>query len=217
MKKTVLALFLLCSIGAGNAQFSQGQKAISGGIGLNTSTSESTSGPTAKQTNTSFSIAPAFTIFTSPTMMTSIGVYYSHGTNKSVSGTSSATSKADGTGVFFTRTKLNKLANRFYFTYGGTASASLGFTKNATVPATPEISSNSWIVAVGGNLGLMYQLNNRLLLSTNLNNFLSASFSHGVQKNGGVATQKNNTFNFGTGLTATPLSNFSVGVMLLLK
>lgn len=222
MKKVLLSTALLCIAGMSQAQFTKGQTALGGQLSFSTVTSNLTYTPATptwvKSRATQFSVSPSVSFFSSPTAMSSFGVTYANNITKTDNPPSGSVQKntTNSAGLFFRLTKLNRLANRFYFTYGGGPTVSYSKSKDEFI-SSPESTSSMVNVGINGGIGLLYQLNNRLLLTTNLNNVLAASYYHAEYKAGSVGAGNANGFSFSTGLSGFSLNSLSIGMMLLLK
>ena len=208
---TLCSCFLL--ITSIKAQFDKGQKMIDGQfsfynqkIQANSVTPKSN----ASYVNASFSLSH----FTSPSIIMGFGISYGYGDN-------GENSTSNSVGAFYNCMKLEKLANRFYFTFAGTASinynennssANLGQDKNKQTSITPSISLG---------LGLLYHLNNRFLLSASLVNIGNLSYSIDNTKtfhNGSESnTTKSNTFKLNSGLNGFNVNDIAFGFRYLLK
>ncbi|MBI1692345.1 MAG: hypothetical protein FYV88_0680, partial [Bacteroidetes bacterium] len=154
MKNLLLLCICFCLVATSKAQFEKGQKMIAGQLSFNSLTTQpktTFTGSTSSNIFTSFSLSR----FASPTIIKGFGVTFEYGEHSSNFFSSSV-------GVFYSCTKLEKLANRFYLTFGGTLAINYSEFKNFDT----KHSSVTSIVSL--NLGLLYHLNNRFLLSASV-------------------------------------------------
>ena len=213
MKNLLLLCVCFLLITTTKAQFEKGQKMIDGQFSFYDQKIQANSVRpmfNSSNVNASFSLSH----FTSPTIIKGFGISYGYGDN----GTNYISSYV---GAFYNCTKLEKLANRFYLTFGGTAainyseantSANFAQDKNKQTSITPSLSLG---------LGLLYHLNNRFLLSASLVNLANLSYSFNDTKTfptgSTTYTTKSNTFNLNSGLNGFNLYSVSFGFKYLLK
>ena len=206
MKNLLLSCICFCLVATTKAQFEKGQKMIAGQLSFNSLTTQPKTtfiGSTSSNIFTSFSLSR----FASPTSIKGFGVTFEYGEHSSNFFSSSV-------GVFYNCTKLEKLANRFYLTFGGTLAINYSEFKNFDT----KHSSVTSIVSL--NLGLLYHLNNRFLLSASVVDLASLSYSHGDSKtsnNASTSDTKSKAFNLYTGLSGFDLYNVAFGFRYLLK
>lgn len=221
MKKLCLLLTLLCFVYATEAQFSTGQRMIGGQLSVGYSNTDFNTTPIQKQNNSSVSISPVFSRFSSPTRINGFGLQYSYAHQKTGIGSpSEQTYNSHLIGAFVSQTHLQPLAKKLYFTLSGTAGAGYQFQKisSTSSPATTDIKGVN--VYLRGGIGLLYQLNQRFVLSTQLNNLVSLEFGHGKTTNNNGTVSTSNTTNqvgFSTGLNGFSLNSIGIGVSYLLK
>jgi hypothetical protein len=117
-------------------------------------------------------------------------------------------------GIFYNYTKLEKLANRFFLTFDGTAA--INYSQGNFNPTKQTfIFSN-----VSLNLGLLYHLNNRFLLSASLVNLASLSYSFSETNTsmvGGTAVNTKRKGFYFNSLRGFNLNNMAFGFRYLLK
>ena len=150
----------------------------------------------------------SYSSFSSPTTLKGFGINLLYGDN-------STNNIGNSVGVYYKYTKLEKLANRFFLTFDGTAA--INYSQGNFNPTKQTyIFSN-----VSLNLGLLYHLNNRFLLSASLVNLASLSYSFSETNTsmvGGTAVNtKRKGFNFNSGLSGFNLNNVAFRFKYLLK
>jgi len=221
MKKLAFLLAAVCFVFAANAQFSAGQKMIGGQVSLGYNNIDFNNPTVQKQNYTSINLSPVFSRFTSPTRITGFGLQYAYSQQKTgIGGPSEQTYHSHLIGAFVSQTKLQPLAKNIYFTLTGSAGANYQFQKTRNTVSAITVDGNGLAVYLRGGIGLLYQLNQRFLLSTQLNNLLSLEYGHGksTTTNGNVSTTGNsNWVGFSTGLNGFSLNSVGIGVNYLLK
>lgn len=223
MKKTCLLLLLLSIVTVSHAQFQTGKKVIGGQLGFATNNNNYFSTPGSEQRVTQFSTSFSLARFKSPTLLNGFGVSYSYNRahNNIGSPTDDQVYNSHNITAFINSTKLTPLAKKFYLTFTGNAGVGYGFSKTDHIPSTGNYSKGEgYNLYVSGDLGLLYQLNERFLFTTSLSNLLNLSYHHGSASNysGSTVTKiTNNSFNLNSGLTGFSVNNISVGVKYILK
>jgi hypothetical protein len=221
MKKNLLLFTFLLSVCFVNAQFTKGQKMIGGQLEFNTSNTNVSSQPGAFNKSFIFGISPSFSRFTSASAFNTIGFSYVYNHSQfSIHTPNEQISDLHDFGVYVERMKLEQLAKRFYFTYSGRVGLTYGFGK-AAYPITPNNTTeyNNYGVYASAGIGLLYQVNQRFLLSCGLNNLISVYYNHTENKSNSGSGSKNSTNNagFATGLSNISLNAISIGVKYMLK
>ena len=206
MKNLLLLCICFCLVATTKAQFEKGQKVIAGQFSFYTQST---------QTNSPFGVSHASDVFTafsyssfsSPTLLKGFGINLVYGDN-------STNTIANAVGVFYNCTKLEKLANRFFLTFDGTAA--INYSQRNFNP-TKQTGINSYVSL---DLGLLYFLNNRFLLSASLVNLASLSYSSFETNTSEVGSSAVNTKRKGfyfNALRGFNLNNMAFGIRYLLK
>jgi hypothetical protein len=206
MKNLLLLCICFCIVVTSKAQFEKGQKVITGQFSFNTQSTQINS-PSGVSNASDVFAAFSYSSFSSPTTLKGFGINLVYGDN-------STNSISNSVGIFYNYTKLEKLANRFFLTFDGTAAINYSEFKNFDT----KHSSVTSIVSL--NLGLLYHLNNRFLLSASVVDLASLSYSHGDSKTSNSASTsdtKSKAFNLYTGLSGFDLYNVAFGFRYLLK
>lgn len=223
MKNLLLFTTFLCSVFFANAQFTTGQKLISGHLGFGFSNTKITNNPGVSNKNTVFSFSPAFSRFKSPNVMTGIGLRYQYNGYHGMIGdpVNEFRQNQHAFALFVNRTKLEPLAKKFYFTYTGEVNANYQVNHPNTRPLNPVNWYDIYGVSASGSIGLLYELNQRFLLSFELSNLVSISYHHTIEQGKTQTTTvfKNTSDNFGfsANLSGFNLASVDVGVKYLLK
>jgi hypothetical protein len=222
MKNLLLSAVLLCIAFTTQAQFTTGQKMIGGQFSGGLTSASQASSP-SKNNSGDVSLALSFSKFKSATQFNTIGFSYSYGHTSSAGTSNEITDNLHAFSIFAERTKLQQLARNFYFTYTGSLTAAylLNRNKNTISSVVTTDKRNTYSVAASGGIGLMYQLNERFILTSGLSNLLSVNFQHYDVNTttGTAATVKSpyNSFRLATGLSGLSLNNMSIGFKYLLK
>lgn len=199
-------------LSSSKAQFEKGQKMLGGQFSFYDQKTES-SNSTPKNISSGVSASFAYSQFTNPRTFNSYGINFSYGDNGSNTINKSA-------GIFYNYTKLEPLAKRFFFTYGGTAAISFSeYNNNYPGSGSSNLRRTTPNVSIG--LGLMYQLSNRFVINASLLNLASLSYNidntESFPATNSPYTTKSNTFYFNTGLNGFNLYNINFGLNYLLK
>ena len=206
MKNLLLLCICFCIVVTSKAQFEKGQKVITGQFSFNTQSTRINS-PSGVSNASDVFAAFSYSSFSSPTTLKGFGFNLVYGDN-------STNSISNSVGIFYNYTKLEKLANRFFLTFDGTAA--INYSQGNFNPTKQTfIFSN-----VSLNLGLLYHLNNRFLLSASLVNLASLSYSFSETNTSMVGSPAVNTKRKGfyfNSLRGFNLNNMAFGFRYLLK
>ena len=219
MKNKILFVLLFSVVSVCHAQFETGKKIIGGQMQLGFSNYNYNPGSTTatEQHFSQFSTSLSLSRFKSPTLLNGFGISYVYNYNNAIG---NILDNSHTIGIFVNSTKLQPLANKFYLSFTGTAGAGYGFGKTNFVNSTNYTKSKGYNVYVSGGMGLLYQLNQRFLLSCGLTNLLNMSYNHGditIYSGTNVNESKNNSVNLSSGLSGFSLNNLAVGVRYMLK
>lgn len=224
MKNAWFFTLLFFSVAVCDAQFQTGTKVISGQLGFSASNNNNLSPtPGTEQRSTQFSTSFSLGRFKSPTVLNAFGIYYgyNHNHNNIGSPPDEQLYNSHNIGAFISSTKFKLLARKFYLSFTGTGGAGYVFSKTSYVANTANYSKgDGYNLYVSGDMGLLYQLNERFLLNATLTNLISLSYRYGTNSNysGTNVSKTNNTsFNFNSGLNGFSLSNIGVGIRYILK
>jgi hypothetical protein len=207
MKKLLLSCICICLVATTKAQFEKGQKVIASQFSFYTQSTQINSPSSVSHASDVFA-AFSYSSFSSPTTLKGFGINLVYGDN-------STNTIANSVGVFYKYTKLEKLANRFFLTFDGTAA--INYSQGNFNP-----TKQTYIFSdVSLDLGFLYNLNNRFLLSASLVNLASLSYSFSETNTsmvGGTAVNtKRKGFNFNSGLSEFNLNFVVFGFKYLLK
>lgn len=221
--KKLFALFVAgCIVYTADAQFTSGQKMIGGQLGIGYNTSETQGTPGVETRSFQFSLSPSFSKFVSPTAFNTVGISYDYMHQRSAINTNGeSVYDSNAFGLYVGHTQLAPLGRKFYFSMTGTAGAGFSTQRTRAVFSSNKTDGDGYNVYVRGGIGLLYQLNQRFLLSTQLNNLISLSYQHmkntSYNGNNPPVIGRNNNIAFSTGLNGFSLNNIQVGVNYLLK
>ena len=211
--KTIL-LILICFVSISSfAQFEKGQQMIDGQFSFYSQNSQANSfnpKTNSSSINTSFGLSH----FTSPNTIQGFGINLGYGDN----GINYIYSNA---GVYYQYTKLENLAKKFYLSFGGNAALNYSQSTNFNnVTGFYKYKQTSITPGISFNMGLLYQLNKRLLISTQLLNIASLSYSFISSDNyttiNSFNTTKSNSVILNTGLNGFNLNSISFGFKYLI-
>jgi len=211
MRKIYLAALAVCFFTVANAQFSSGDKYLTGGFSLNNSKSES---PSSTQKQFGIGFSPAFIQFKSDKKAAGFRIQANYGRNRNTSGTNYQNQDIYGVGAGVFSQNYFRLGKGFYFFIEkgiGVNYANSKTTQSAF--AVNTIKSNAYSGNIYLKPGVGYKLTNRLLVNLDFSNILSLSYTH--QKNetttGTVTTSdKSNGVNFSSSLNNTSLGNLGI-------
>jgi hypothetical protein len=223
MKNFLLVFALLCIACTTQAQFTTGQKMI--GVQLYGGLSgESLSSNPFKSKSSEIGVFLSVSKFKSPTQYNTLGISYRNGHSSidNIPGYENS-SNSNSFFLFAERTKLKQLANRFYFTYTGAISTAyqIGTYKATNASVLSTETNNTYQADLTAGIGLLYQLNERFIFTTNLANILNFTYFYSdAKKTTGTATStstSNSGFRLRSGLTGFSTSSLVIGVKYLLK
>lgn len=221
MKKSFLFLTALCFVFAANAQFSAGQKMIGGQVSMGYSHVDRSTPPQQKQNSFSAGISPVFYRFISPNKVNGYGLNYFYSRqNTDIGIPAELNYQNHSVGAFFSQTQLQAIAQKLYFTLSGTVGANYQTQKNNSNVSTVTNDAKGFNLFLRGGIGLWYQLNQRFILTTQLNNLVSAEYSYNKTTNtngSNTSAGTTNGFGFTTGLNGFNLNSLGIGVNYLLK
>ncbi len=217
-------LFLLCLIAVSfaNAQFSAGQKLISGQLNVSTDNYTSNNSPGSDQKNSYGGISLSFSKFKSPLRLIGFGIQYSFSDTRFNSSSSSPLeNKNNVAGIFIELTKLQPIAKKMYLSFSGMGVMNYGV-RDTYYANNTRSQSKGYNLYINGGMGLWYQLTNRFILTGNVSNLLSVNYSTGntasyTANNIGTADGSTSSFTLSTGLSSFSLGNFGFGVKYVLK
>jgi hypothetical protein len=224
MKNLLLLTTFVCSVFFARAQFATGQKLISGQFGISLADNEINATPGIGSNNVFLNFSPSFAKFKSPTVLDGIGISYFY--SRYHTGISSpATERIQPThsiGVFVNRTKLEPLAKKFFFTYTGTIAANAAFSRDRYASGPRARDQDNYGVSLAGGIGLLYQLNQRFLLTWGLSNVVSLAYNYSIETSYTPANTPaykiiSNRIALEGNMVSFNLGNVSVGVKYMLK
>lgn len=222
MKKSIFLLAALCFVFAANAQFSAGQKMIGGQLFMRYANVVPDNSSIQKQHNYAVGFSPVFYRFISQKKINGYGLNYNYVRQKTFNGTPGEiiTYQNHSVGAFFSQTQLQPIAKNVYFTLTGTVGANYQIQKNKSNVSTVANDAKGFNLFLRGGIGLWYQLNQRFILTTQLNNLVSVEYNYDKTTNtNGSNTTSGTTHGFGftTGLNGFSLNSLGIGVNYLLK
>jgi len=212
MKTILICLPLLLSITV-HAQFTTGQKLLSGGINFgNTSYNY---GDTTRQNSLSAGLSFSLGKFISPLHSIGFGLSYSlNNYTQKQPGLANYSSTMNYLGASFFSQYYFPIAKQFYAFLQWNSTAGINFGN------TTGYSNNfkGYSIATGLNPGLSYKLNKRFLFNASLNNLVSLGYSHSknnlnVMSGNGVM----NSFTLSSSLNSGSLGNIGLGFVYLIK
>lgn len=224
MKTAWIFTWLFFSVTVCDAQFQTGKKVISGQLGFSASNNNYLSpAPGTEQRSTQLSTSFSLGRFKSPTVLNAFGFYYGYNHNHSNIGSplDEQLYNNHNIGAFISSTKFKLLARKFYLSFTGTAGAGYDFSKSSYMATSANYSKgDGYNLYVSGDMGLLYQLNERFLLNATLTNLLNLSYHHGTNNNysaTNVSRTNNSSFNFNSGLNGFSFNNIGIGIKYILK
>lgn len=219
MKKCYLLLVLFIGTIAAKAQFTKGYKMLSGNLQFyhNSERYELASQNDWKnrQGNTGFEIG--YNVFKSEQVFDRYGIFINRMYNKSEIGINPNQYSNTITGFGYTRIRLFPFVGKLKLAVGVGAQASVNLIRTESA----GIKSNGMGFGVTGGItpGILYPLNNRILLSMQFNNLLNVYYNY--TQTGRTSTTINDevrhSVGFSAGTNAGTLSSFGLGAYWLLK
>ena len=221
MKTKLLFVILFSAVAVCQAQFETGKKVIGGQIGLSFSKNDQNSSPGVDQRSSMFSSTLLLSRFKSPTLLKGFGFNYAHNYYHANIGnlTNDQVNRTNMMSVFVNSTKLQPVARKFYLSFTGSLGGSYTFGKS-TFSNNTYTRTNGYGIFLSGGMGLLYQFNQRFLLSCQLVNLLNVSYGYGhfTTYNGANVNKSNiSHIDLSTGLNGFSLNSILVGVRYILK
>lgn len=213
---------LFCVVNVCSAQFQTGKKVIGGQFGLSGIRSNVSTSSSDYQRSGSLSASLSLSRFKSPLTLNGFG--FSYGYNYSRSKTSNPINeqfyRAHYIGANISSTKFKPLARKLFLSFTGSAGVGFSYAKTYNSKSSDYSKNNYYNIGISGNMGLLYQLNERFLLDITISNLLRLSYNYGILSSYSGATitkLRNSSYNLSTGLTGFGLTNLSIGVKYILK
>lgn len=206
MKRQLLFVALLVIGFNTSAQFTKGEKVLSGNLGF----SSNKTGTTVPA-NTSFSISSGLGWVKSGKKIAGIRASF-YGSSYNNTLTSAYTSNGVGLGVF--NQHIKNINKDFFGFFETSLSGSYYWGKydNAlsTNPAVPNYKTNTYNLFANGNIGIGYRLNKFLIADMTLTNVFQIMYAHNEKKYD-TYNDISSTVNITTGLTSFNLNNIAIG------
>jgi len=207
MKKISLIVFSVFMISVANAQFSAGDRYLSGSFSAGWA-KNNPSNNEQKQFNIAFS--PAFTKFKTDKKASGFRLLTMYGENKSTSGSNTQKTNQYGLGASIFSQNYFSLGKGFYFFAEKGIRASYSNAKTTqSAFASNKIVTEGYSASIYLKPGVGYKLTDRLLLNLEFGDILNLGYGHTKTENttGAVKTvDKNTSVNL-----ASSLNNLSLG------
>lgn len=222
MKKKLLAASFMGITLLANAQFSEGQKVLSGSFAFTNSNNANGIYSSNEVNQTSFYFSPSFARFKNPTTL--IGYKITFATNNYIDkATSNKTTNTSIGGGYFVQ-KIKPIGKDFFVFAETGINATYDWSKysNFTSPSF-NLKGKSFGATAYITPGLGYKITPRWIADITLNNIAALSYSHGQNDYFDNSTstvrsnQKTDAVRFYTGLDKNALSNIGIGIRWLLK
>lgn len=220
MMKTTFLIGSLLLTTASFAQFNKGDHLINGSVGLGSSSTRITGTSASDLTKGSgVNLNLSVSTFSSNLVRNTFGFYVSNNVAKrNLNSPPMATVNSSlDYGVFFSRAKLLPIAKSLYLNFPFTVSAGLTNAKSEIGGSSgSENRTKGFAANLGVSAGLLYQLNNRWVLTLSLPELLSvgystnksSSYTNGVLQNPGL---RSSSFALNGGIGDRSLGGLSVG------
>lgn len=219
MKNVYLLAAMLLTVSISNAQLVTGSKLLGGGFNLNFANSNNTiTNPGVDQRSSYVSLQISLMKVRNPRLLSGFGVTFFYNHVKNMPGNYKA--NGYGAGAFYAITKLVPLAEKFSLALTGSAGADYLFGRTYTNIAANYDRYRSYNAGLNGNLGLWYQLNQRLVFTSDLSNLFGLNYSHSSTDSyaGSVVnTSEINSIGLRSGLSGFSLGAITVGLKYILK
>lgn len=205
----ILALFVLSSI---SAQFTAGDKYLTGTIGFNSN--KTTSGANSEIKGFGLEFSPAFIKFRTENKTIGFRLLSGYSHAETTSGTNHEDSKQYniGAGVFVQR--YFSLGNKFYFLLEPGISLAYGSTKNVhSAFAVTTMESKMYGARAYLTPGIGYKLTDRFIMNLNFANVVALSYTHQKSETtvaNNTSGSKSNSFGFQSSLNNTSVGNLGI-------
>lgn len=212
MKKSTLvamALFVLSSI---NAQFTAGDKYLTGSIGFNSS--KTSSNPNSEVKSFGLEFSPAFIRFRTENKAIGFRLLSGYSHAETTSGTNHDDSKQYNIGAGFFAQRYFSLGSKFYFLLEPGISLAYGSTKNIqSAFAVTTMESKVYGARAYVTPGIGYRLTDRFIMNLNFTNIVSLSYLYQKSETtvaNNTSGSKSNSFGFQSSLNNTSIGNLGI-------
>jgi hypothetical protein len=217
MNKKLLFSCLVFSAITANAQFSSGQRILSGNFTFGTNNQAYSTN--SKTNGFNVSMSPSFGKFKDARTINSYGFLVGFNNNKNTSGNIENKTNSNNFGINYTHTKLYPIVDNVYFTLGFGGGLYYNYFKNSNNTNTETSTQNEVAISLGFSPGFMLPISKKVLLQTGFNNLGAFYFSH--KKNTNVdalntTTNTNNTNVYFNAGSTTGSSALFLGFSLML-
>jgi len=222
MKPFLLITFLTGSFLFSKAQFTTGQKVLSGNVSFSR-TNNINPVYSSDANQTTFNFSPSFGKFKNATTL--IGFKLLFGTSKTNQEAIGADYEQENSsaGIGFFVQKIKPLGKDFFLFAETGLSGNYMWAKSIT-PNQPydEIRNKGFAIQVYVTPGLGYKITPRFIADITLNNIAYIGYSHvkteyKISSSSPTTVEKSDALSIGTGLEKNALSNIGIGIRWLLK
>ncbi len=230
MKKIILASMLVLSFSAAFSQFEKGSNWIggSGSLSLGKTSLGLQSGSSNDNNNFAFASNLSFNNFESDKIINTYFIGYSYsGSSTNNSNPSTTNNNGYAVSLGYGRTHTNPLFGKVYSSVTTNFSGQYGFTYNESTSSSGPYYYDSYtkkdVYSLNFNfsLGLLYKINNKFAITTNVNNIFNAAIQSSSSRSASTGTVETETKGFniggGFGLAGFSFSNLQFGLLYKIK
>ena len=210
---------LAMSFSAVFSQFEKGSKWIGGSLGYSGTATENEPQPsTSKSNNYSISLSPVYSIFNKDNHFTTYTFGYSISSAKTeFNGITNSNVVTHNFALGYSKTRLFPISKKFYASFTRGVAIGYALSNNKYSNSINNTRSNNYNLNLALDMGLMYQFNERFVLTTKINNFFYDNLSYQVNKSNVTGsyetTSKTTRSSVGSSLNGFNLSNLQFSLL----
>lgn len=214
----IIATLLFIGLNA-SAQFTKGEKILSGNISFNANKNTYNNGTSVQENSTSsFGFNTSIGWVKSEKRISGFRVGYYNSLAKSNNGYDKTTNNGITVGIFNQHIKnFNK--NIFGFLETSVAGGYNWGKYTNLASTTPDFSTDGYNIGGNVKLGIGYRITKHLIADATLTNLLGINYSHTNPEDNTIVFQssKSDNFSISTGLSSFSLNNVAIGFRWLFK
>ena len=219
MKRHLLFAMFVVLVFNASAQFTKGEKILSGNIGFNTNKNSNNNGIVVlENNNTNFYVGASIGWVKTEKRISGFKIGYYNALTNNNNGFDKTTNNSITVGIF------NQYIKSFNKNLFGFLETNLngGYTWGNYTPmlsTTGGYKTKGYNISTNTNIGIGYRITEHLIADATLTNLLAMSYSYSGGETNTLPLQnsKNSNFNISTGLTSFNLNNINFGFRWVFK
>ena len=219
MKRHLLFATFVILVFSASAQFTKGEKVLSGNISFNTNKNSNNNGLVVQENNnTNFYVSTSIGWVKSEKRISGFKVGYYNAITNNNNGVDNTKNNSINVGIFNQHIKsFNKNLFGFLETNLNGGYSWGNYTPMSSTTGGYKIKGYN--IGTNANIGIGYRITKHLIADATLTNFLAINYNHsGPETNStSIQSSKNSNFNISTGLTSFNLNNITIGFRWVFK